>query len=95
MTIEEEFKLYADDYYKQHEFVGFDEECWEKEWPVRDIIWPVRQKYGRVDNEELLQPFPMMRLKFAIFRVSGCMMHQFFAQRLLMINLLSILIWRS
>lgn len=57
MTIEEEFKLYADDYYRQHEFVGFDEECWEKEQPVRDIIWPVRQKYGRVDNEELLQPF--------------------------------------
>lgn len=54
MTIEEEFKLYADDFYRQHEFVAMDEDCWEKEQAVRDIIWPVRQKYGRVDNEELL-----------------------------------------
>lgn len=57
MTIEEEFKLYADNYYNTHRFVEMDEDWWEKEQPVRDIIWPVRQKYGRVDDEELLQPF--------------------------------------
>ena len=57
MTMEEEFKQYADNYYNQHEFVGTDEECWEKEQPVRDIIWPIRQKFGSIDDKEQLKPF--------------------------------------